>query len=321
MRVRELILRINPRLFEPLLLVAGVLLLAYGLARAVNYTIEARLARTYYTVAAKEKKKEFMPKKSRRHGKKKKSVPQWKRIVQIDPFKVMPQKEASKPAEPEEEVISPLNAVLLGTIVGSDPEWSYAIIRNNKGQTGVYRLGEEFSSGVTIARIDTDKVVVIRKGKREIIPLFEKQKKGAKAEERKFYPRERASSTRPRPPRSRFRTPEITVVQEDENHFVLDAEEVQKATEDMGQLLTQARIVPYVKNGETVGYKVFAVRPGSIFDKIGLKNGDVIKMVNGMKIQSPQEALELFRQLRDESEFEITIERGNEEKTLYYTLR
>ena len=42
----------------------------------------------------------------------------------------------------------------------------------------------------------------------------------------------------------------------------------------------QARIVPSFKDGVAQGFKLFSIRPDSIYSKIGIQNGDVIKRIS-----------------------------------------
>ncbi len=38
-----------------------------------------------------------------------------------------------------------------------------------------------------------------------------------------------------------------------------------------------ARVVPAFKEGESRGLKLFAIRPGSVYEQAGLRNGDVVR--------------------------------------------
>lgn len=51
------------------------------------------------------------------------------------------------------------------------------------------------------------------------------------------------------------------------------------------------RLVPAIRNNAPVGYKVFAIRPGSIGAQLGLLNGDTLVRVNGVKLLSPAKRL------------------------------
>jgi general secretion pathway protein C len=85
--------------------------------------------------------------------------------------------------------------------------------------------------------------------------------------------------------------------------------------------MTQIRVVPNFRNGSAEGWKVFAIRPNSIFGKVGLKNGDIVQSVNGRDISSMEVALEVFQDLRDVRNLDLQIVRRNVQRTLNYEIR
>jgi general secretion pathway protein C len=87
------------------------------------------------------------------------------------------------------------------------------------------------------------------------------------------------------------------------------------------QLATAARFVPSVKDGRPNGFKLYAIRPSSIFGKIGLQNGDTVKSINGMEMSSPDQALGIYTKLRSASHLTVQVERHGENVTLDYTIR
>ena len=86
-------------------------------------------------------------------------------------------------------------------------------------------------------------------------------------------------------------------------------------------LATAARFVPSVKDGRPNGFKLYAIRPSSIFGKIGLQNGDTIRSINGMEMSSPDQALGIYTKLRTASHLTVQVERRGETVTLDYTIR
>ncbi|MBL9016337.1 MAG: hypothetical protein JNL83_19265 [Myxococcales bacterium] len=70
-----------------------------------------------------------------------------------------------------------------------------------------------------------------------------------------------------------------------------------------------ARVIPATKNGVAVGFKLYAVRPKSVWARLGFANGDTINRVNGMDVSSPDKALEVYTRLREAKALTIDIER------------
>jgi general secretion pathway protein C len=83
----------------------------------------------------------------------------------------------------------------------------------------------------------------------------------------------------------------------------------------------QARIVPAFKDGQSEGFKLFSIRPDSIYTKIGVQNGDVIKRINGYDLNSPEKALEIYSKLKEASRIDIEIDRNGTSLSKTYTIQ
>jgi len=66
------------------------------------------------------------------------------------------------------------------------------------------------------------------------------------------------------------------------------------------------------------GYRITYLKKGSIFDKIGLKRGDILLEVNGRKLKNDADAWNLYKNADKFNEFEIKIKRNNQIKVLNY---
>lgn len=107
---------------------------------------------------------------------------------------------------------------------------------------------------------------------------------------------------------------------EDQTEFNVDRAELDAELEDMPRLLSQARAVPYFRNGQSVGMRLFAIRSDSLYAKLGLKNGDIITNINGQSLSDPTQALKLFNTLKDERSISLAVERGGEQLDLKYSI-
>lgn len=83
----------------------------------------------------------------------------------------------------------------------------------------------------------------------------------------------------------------------------------------------QARIVPAFREGVPLGFKLFAIRSGSLYERAGLRNGDIVRSLNGMDLSSPEKALEAYRTQRNASRIEAEIEREGKLITLTYLVK
>ena len=58
-------------------------------------------------------------------------------------------------------------------------------------------------------------------------------------------------------------------------------EQIEKAMENVGDLLNQATFRPHIEDGKPAGISITGIKPNAIFRKLRLRNGDIITGVNG----------------------------------------
>jgi len=98
----------------------------------------------------------------------------------------------------------------------------------------------------------------------------------------------------------------------DDNNYEVPRGEVDRALANLNDLAMQARIVPAFKDGQAEGFKLFSIRPDSLYSKIGIVNGDVIKRINGFEMNSPEKALEVYTKLKDANRIDIEVDRNGQ---------
>jgi len=81
-------------------------------------------------------------------------------------------------------------------------------------------------------------------------------------------------------------------------------------------LLEQVRIVPWQKNGEMYGLKLFGIDEGSIPDALGLTKGDIIVTIGGQALTSINDVMTLGSKLGRTSRYELVLERADRRFTL-----
>ena len=111
------------------------------------------------------------------------------------------------------------------------------------------------------------------------------------------------------------------VTKTSETSYTIAGNEIDKALGDMNEVATQARIVPSFQNGKANGFKLFSIKPNSIYQKIGLQNGDVISKINGYEMNSPDKALEIYAKLKDSQSIQIDLKRRGKDMSMNYTVQ
>lgn len=216
---------------------------------------------------------------------------------------------------------SKLNAELVGTIVAQNPAWSFAAIRDKaapNAEAELYRMGSAIQ-GWTIVEIDRwprPTVILEQGGKREKLEAMDDEAKRARAA--------RAAASPPTISASEGTPTAVddkNIKKLSDSDYVITRQEVQNRLSNLNQLATEARIVPHFEGGKGAGFKLFSIRPGSLYSKIGITNGDVIQRINGEDIDSPDKAFDAWRRLKDASSIQIELSGGGTKKKLNYQIQ
>jgi len=204
---------------------------------------------------------------------------------------------------------TPLRLKLWGVALHKDGPSSCVIedLSNHKQQ--LYHEGETVPGEAKVTRVEWERVILTRDGKEEILDLSTEARPPGMAAP--------AASVASAAPGSADEHIQLT----GDGQYVIDRSEVDGALENMSQLFTQIRAVPHFEGGRSTGFRLFAIRQNSLFDKIGLKNGDIIQSINGQELTDPSRALAMFQELRNQNELTVQVMRNRESKTLSYQFR
>jgi general secretion pathway protein C len=197
-----------------------------------------------------------------------------------------------------------LNARLLGTAPGEGVD-SFAILEDGTSRKQeLFRVGDRFQDR-TLARVAWDHVVLRAGEREEILKLAEPSSRPAPAA---------APAGDAVPDGSGIRALSETTYQ-------IDRAEVDKAMENLNQIFTQVRAVPHFQDGKAAGFRLFAIRRDSIFEKLGLKNGDIVSRINGNELADPARAMSLLQELRGEGSVSVEVTRNRAPTTMSYEIR
>ena len=211
---------------------------------------------------------------------------------------------------------SPLQLELVSTMVcPSDDNYSMAVIRDmstKEKDPEMYHRGSNIgATAATVYRVQSKRVYILDGGKPEYLELDGNA------------PVAVAQNTPP--PTQPAINPELGDIDKgvncSGNACTVDRSLVEKLLSNTTMLATAARFVPSIKDGKPNGFKLYAIRPQSIFGRIGLQNGDTIKAINGSEMTTPDAALGLYTKLRNASHLSVQVERRGETVALDYTIR
>jgi len=94
--------------------------------------------------------------------------------------------------------------------------------------------------------------------------------------------------------------------------------------QNMSSIITQARLIPnFVDEGNSKamdGFRIYKIQPGSVYQYLGLQDGDVIKSINGEKMDSLEKGFQALQKLRSDTKFALDIERQRQPMNLGYDI-
>ena len=255
---------------------------------------------------------------------------------------------------PAPVVVPKLNVKLFGIMSYSEKESGYVLLSYNGKPQKVYSVGEvlddkDTEKKVFISEVTAEKVVISNHGSLEEFFLPKTTGAGgtrvagapAIAANAKASAPSAANTSRPENPANKSArasspppglmpplavkspSPQPTAVARSESPIGKEefsvknmAEFREKMMADPSKLMEIASAQPYSKDGQLIGFRVRAGKRRRIFRQLGLRNGDIVKEVNGIKIDSPEKGIMLMSELSGASDLSITVLRGKREVQL-----
>ncbi|MBK9293375.1 MAG: general secretion pathway protein GspC [Oligoflexia bacterium] len=197
---------------------------------------------------------------------------------------------------------------LIGTIVHANPGKSVATLefKNTSDKVIPYIPNDEIEGMATLIKIERKRVYIrnLSSGALEYIQI--KDDTGGFSFSKKGSPAAKQDSP---------------IMEEGENTFGITRSDLETQMANLPELLTQARGVPNIVGGRINGFKITEIVPNSLFAKLGVKDGDVLKEVDGEKLDSPAKAMELYNSLRTKNKINISGERNGKPFTMTYNIR
>jgi general secretion pathway protein C len=229
-------------------------------------------------------------------------------IVRRDIFNLTPPPETAPVADEH------LDAILVGTsqVTAGKP---YAIIEN-AGNQAVYRVGDMVPGAGRLLSVGRDRVIILHDGRRVALEL---PKPGltpgpsmtpARGHIRRFG----------RGPQGLARAATAGVHKIAPNRYVLDRATVDSNLKNMAPLFMEIRATPQIQNGVANGFLLTEIQPNSIFQQLGLEDGDVLQTVNGQSVGDPAKAFALLQSLRDKSVITLNVIRNGAAHQVSYSI-
>ena len=217
------------------------------------------------------------------------------------------------------------------TAVAMDPKWSSAVIQAPEAERGrLRRVGDEVGelkvAYIGYSRRNASPTVWLVEGE-ELCQayVFDDEVKTLKRKKTKRRRREKRARIAKRP--ARLGPPRLPkqiankIKRVGSTEFVVDRSAVDSILEQQAMLMKSVKLHPNSRNGKVESLSVARVRPNTLLGKLGIKNGDQIKAINGYSLTSPEKALEAYSRMRTASELNLEIVRRGKPLTILYRIQ
>lgn len=206
----------------------------------------------------------------------------------------------------EEKAYSkPHDLILVGTVTGPD-YLSYAIFQEKNSGSGqeVFALGEEVLNYGKLNSIKKDSVELKHNSIIETI-MIPDEKASKQSAEQTSTNKETGAFAR----------------KVGEKEYVLDARKVQQSIENPEKIMTDARMLPNIKDGRQEGFNISEVVKDGLYHSLGLRNGDTLLKINGLEISNPEVAIQAMTALRGMNRLTLDIIRNGKNTSLSYEIK
>jgi general secretion pathway protein C len=193
--------------------------------------------------------------------------------------------------DPTNAPVSTANLVLAGTIATQNPKKGVAIISDG-GPSKVFSVGDNVS-GASLHSVYLDHVILDRAGSLETLLL----------------PRLLSSGRIPPAANRRGADPRTAAAVDNIRRMV---------EQDPGILDQVMRTVASYDNaaGKLRGFRAYPGKNRAIFNKLGLKAGDLVTAINGTALDDPQHSQEVFNTIQTSDHVTVTLERGGQKQDI-----
>ena len=237
----------------------------------------------------------------------------WQLFGQVD-ASVSPEVEELVPVATEldgienDAVKTRLQLSLQGVVASSNSANSRAMIEHQKKQE-VYKIGDKLPVGkrVELAKILSDRVILDNGGRYESLLLYDES---AIARQAKGAAQKKSSRG------------DKVIDRRGEDRITQMAGDYRKQLLSDPTSLADVIKVSVAKgpDGEVMGYRIRPGKHREQFSELGLRSGDIVTEINGITLDNPARALEVYRLLREAQEASFAIKRGNEDVSIIVNL-
>lgn len=224
---------------------------------------------------------------------------------------------ASSTLEPPPTSMAPLEddleatqlpLTLLGTAASENPRFAWAAIQDRDARsTLVVGIGGSIQDKATVVRIERQRVVLLEGGvhrelaldENNLTPQIASAGAGSSSAVARTPEGRRAAAQRS----AERRVARERLAEARSAAASVPREQVQEALRNPAELFSQARLLPKYEKGQMRGVQISQIKPGSLFEQVGIENDDVLTELNGVSIDSPEQSSRILQEFGQAEEF------------------
>lgn len=216
-----------------------------------------------------------------------------------------------------------LSMILRGTLADSDPGSGVAVISDGERGENAYRAGETIGSGVKLARVYPDHVILVHDGVEETLTLARDQnlvpgdivRPGASKSVRSARASNGSNATNAATPATPTNTAPTA-------HAPPNWQQtVDRLRNNPDELARRVQIVPVLDDGKLAGVRVSAGTDMALIDGLGLRAGDIVTAVNGAPVDSIARGQQILDSLRTAASARVTVLRDGKPTEITISLK
>jgi len=197
-----------------------------------------------------------------------------------------------------------------------DPKKSIAIISKG-GMPKVVSIGEKLF-GFKLKEVNSGSVI-LEKGNKEY--NLELPKNQVQSDQYILTKSNSTSSLKSSHNSKSSRTSGPSPIKEEDGEKIVPRTVIQEYSKDMRKIWRNIALSDYKENGTLKGFRVRFIKKGSIFDQLGLQQGDIITGINGEAVKSYSLPMKIFSNIGGLDNLILQVKRGNNEVELEYEIR
>jgi type II secretion system protein C len=178
---------------------------------------------------------------------------------------------------------------LIGTVTGPQSIARALIMKKGEKQPGVFKLSKDVY-GYVLTGIESSKIFLKKNNEKFTLNLYDKKEN----------------------PSGEKRGSNETVTGTSVKKNISRTEMQQKVLNNIDNAMQGIQAGPHRVNDQIEGFKIIRIRPYNILFEYGIRSGDIIKRINGKKVDSTEKLFNMWQGMKNESKMIIDVDRNGQ---------